>query len=70
MVKYANVFDVRFLGRVLHSITFHGDFARFSYVHSLPRDIKESMPITCQAFHAQTMPSKLALFDSYMYQIK
>ena len=38
MIKYGNVFDMRFIGRVLHNFTFHDNFARFSYVHGLSLD--------------------------------
>ena len=70
MIKYANVFDVRFIGRVLHNITFHGNFARFSYVLGLPRDVAEIMQITCPAIHVHTMSSKFALTDLSMYPNK
>ena len=40
MIKYANVFDMRFIGRVLHNFTFHDNFGRFSYVHGLQRDVE------------------------------
>ena len=43
MIKYANVFDMRFIGRVLHNLTFRDNFARFSYVQVLPRDVEETM---------------------------
>ena len=49
---------------------FHDDFACFSYVHGLPRDVEEIMQITCPAFHVHPMSSKFALTDSYMYQNK
>ena len=39
MIKYANVFDMRFIGRGLHNFTFHDNFACFPYVHGLPRDV-------------------------------
>ena len=71
MVKYAHVFDMRFIGRVLHNFTFHDNFARFSDVHGLQRDVEEIMQITCPAFHVPTPPpmsSKFALIDSHMYQ--
>ena len=58
MIKYAKVFDKRFIGRVIHNFTFHYLFARFSYVLDLQRDVKEIMPITCPAFHVQPMLSK------------
>ena len=68
MIKYANVSNMRFFsGRVLHNVTFHDNFARFSYVHGLPRDVEEIMQITCPAFHVHPMSSKCALTDSYMY---
>ena len=70
MIKYANVFDMRFIGHALHNFTFHGNFARFSYVHGLPRDVEEIMQIISPAFHVHPMPSKCALPDSYMYQNK
>ena len=70
MIKYANVLDMRFIDRVLHNFTFHDNFACFSYVHGLPRDVEEIMQITCPAFHVHTMASKIALTDSYMYQNK
>ena len=70
MIKYANVFDGRFKGRVLHNFTFHDTFARFSYVHGLPRDVEEIMQSTCLAFHMHPMSLKFALTDSYMYQNK
>ena len=40
MIKYANVFDMRFIGRILHNVTFNYNFARFSYVHGLPRELE------------------------------
>ena len=70
MTKYVHVFDMRFIGRVLHNFTFHDNFACFSYVHGLPRDVEEIMQITCPAFHVHPMSSKFALTDSYMYQNK
>ena len=59
-----------FIGRVLHNVTFHDNFARFSDVHGLPRDVEEIMKITFPAFHVHPMTSKFALTDSYMYQNK
>ena len=70
MIKYVNVYDMRFSGRVLHNFTFRDNFARFSYVHGLTRDVEEIMQITCPAFQVHPMSSKLALTDSYMYQNK
>ena len=70
MIKYANGFYMRFIGRVLHNFTFNDNFARFSYVHGLSRDVEEIMQITCHAFHVHLMSSKFALNDSYMYQNK
>ena len=70
IIKYANVFEMRFIGRVLHNFTFHDYCARFSYVHDLPRDVEEIMQITCPAFHVQPISSKFVLTDSYMYQNK
>ena len=70
MIKNANVFDMRFIGRVLHNFTFHDNSERFAYVHGLPRDVEEIMQITCSAFHVHRMSSKFALTDSYMYQNK
>ena len=70
MIKYANVFDMSFVGRVIHNFTFHDNFARFSYVHGLPCDVEEIMQITCPAFHVHPMSSKLALTDLHMYQNK
>ena len=32
------VFDMRFVGRVIHKFNFHDHFVRFSYVHGLPCD--------------------------------
>ena len=68
MINNANVFDMRFIGRVLHNFTFHDDFARFSYVHGLPHDVEEIIQISCPAFHCTPMSSKFAFTDSYMYQ--
>ena len=70
MIKYAHVFDMRFLGRVLHNFTFHDNFARFPDVYELPRDVEEIMQFTCPAFHVHTTSSKFVLTDSYMYQNK
>ena len=71
MIKYAKGFAMLFVGRVIHNFNFHfNHFARFSYVHGLPRDVSEIMPIMCHAFHVQLMLSKFALSDSYMYQNK
>ena len=64
IIKCANIFDMRFIGRILHN------FARFPYLHGLPRDVEESMQITCPAFHVHHMSSKFAFTDSYMYQNK
>ena len=64
MFKYAKLFDMRFEGRALHNLTFHDRFARFSYVHGFPHDVKLIMQITCQAFQVQLMSSKNALSDS------
>ena len=55
MIKYANVLDMRFIGRVLQNFTFHDNFARFSYVHGLPRDVEEIMQIPDHAFHVHPM---------------
>ena len=66
MIKYANVFDMSFIGRVLHNFTFHVSFAR----HGLPRDVEEIIQITCPAFSVHPMSSKFTLTDSYMYQNK
>ena len=70
MIRYANVFDMRLIGRVWHIFTFHDNFARFSYVHGLSRDVQEIMLITSPAFHVHPMSPKFALTDSYMYQNK
>ena len=70
MIKYANVFDMRVIGRIIHNFTFHGNLAHFSYVDGLPSEVEENMQITCPAFHVHPMPSKFALNDSYMYQNK
>ena len=70
MIKYANVFDMRFIGRVLHNFTFHDNVARFAYVHGLSRDVKEMLQIIYHAFHVHPMSSKFALTESYMYQNK
>ena len=70
MIKYAHVFDMRFLDCVLQNFTLYDKFACFSYVHGLPRDVEEIMQITCPAFHVHPMSSKFALTDSYMYQNK
>ena len=70
MIKYANVLDIRFIGGVLHKFTFYDNFARFSYVIGLPRDVAEIMQITCPVFHVHPMSSKFALTDLYMYQNK
>ena len=59
-----------FIGRFVHNVTFHDNFARFSYVHGLPRDVEEIIKITCPAFHVHPMTSKFALTVSYMYQNK
>ena len=66
MIKYANVLDMRFVGRVLHNFTFHDNFVRFYYVHCLWRDVEEIMQITCPAYHVHPMTSKFALTDSYI----
>ena len=63
-------FNMRFIGRGLHNFTFHENFARFSYVHGLPRDVEEIMQITRPAFHVHPMSSNFALTDSSMYQNK
>ena len=70
MIKYSNVFDIRFTGRVSHNFTFLDNFGQFSYVHDVPRDVEEIMQITCPAFHVQPMSPKFALTESYMYQNK
>ena len=67
MIKYVNVFDMRFIGRALHNFTFHDNFAHFSYVNGLLCNVEEIMQITCPAFHVHPMSSKFALTDSYMY---
>ena len=66
----ANVFDMRFIGRVLHNFTLHDNSVRFSYLHGLPCDVEEIMQITCPAFHMHPMSSKFAFTDSYVYQTK
>ena len=70
MIRYAHVFDMRFIGCVLHNFTFHDNFARFSDVHGLPRGVEEIVQITCPAFHVHPMSSKFALTDLYMYKNK
>ena len=70
MIKYAEVFDMRLIGHVLHDFTYHTHFGRFSYAYCLPCDILEIMPIMCPEFDMQAMSSKFALFDWYMYQNK
>ena len=70
MIKYVNVFYMRFIGRVLHNFTIHDNFARFPNVHGLPRDVEEIVQITCPAFNVHPISSKFALTDSYMYQNK
>ena len=70
MIKYAKFLISVFIGRVLHNVTFHDNFAHFSYVDGLPRDVEEIMEITCPVFHVHPMSSKLALTDLYMYQNK
>ena len=65
MIKNAHVSDMRLIGRVLRNFTFHDNFARFSYVHGLPRDVEEIMHITCPVFHVHPMSSNFALTDSY-----
>ena len=70
MIKYANVFDIRFIGRALHNFTFHDNFARFSYVYGLPHDVEKIKQITCPAFLVQPISSKFTFTDSYMYQNK
>ena len=67
IIKYATVFDMRFICRVLHNFTFHDNFACFSYVLGLPRDVEEIVQITCPAFHMHPMSSKFPLTDLYMY---
>ena len=70
MIKYAHVFDMPFIGRVLHNFTFHDNFARFSDDNGLPRDVEEIKQITCPVLHVHPISSKFALPDSYMYQNK
>ena len=70
MIKHANAFYMRFIGRVFHNLTFHDNFANFSYVHGLLGDVEEIMQITCTAFHVHPMSSKFPLTNSYMYQNK
>ena len=70
MIKYVDVFDMRFIGRVQHIFTFHDTFTCFPFLCGLPRDVEEIMQITCPAFHVHPMSSKIALTDSYMYQNK
>ena len=67
MIKYAHIFDMPFIGRVLHDFIFHDNFVCFSYVHGLPRDVEEIMQIACPAFHVHPMSSEFALTDSYMF---
>ena len=70
MIKYANVFDIRFIGRVIHDFTFYDNLACFSYIHDLPCNVEEIMQITCPAFHVHPVSSKFASIDSYMFQHK
>ena len=49
---------------------FYYNFARFSFVFGLPRDVEEIMQITYPSFHVHLMSSKFALADLYMYQNK
>ena len=63
-------FYKRFIGRALYNFTFHGNFARFTDFHGLPRDVEEIMQITCPEFHVYPMLLKYALTDWYMYQNK
>ena len=55
MIKYTHVLDMRFIGSVLHNFIFHDNFACFSYVNGLPRDVEEIMEIACPAFHVHHM---------------
>ena len=64
MIKYAHVFDMRYIGRVLHNLIFHDNSARFPDVYGLPRDVEEIMQFTCPAFHVHPMSSKFVLTDS------
>ena len=66
MIKCAHVFDMRFIGRVLRNFTFLDNFAPFSYVHGLPRDVEEIMQIACPVFHVHPVILKFALSDSYV----
>ena len=70
MIKYANVFDMHFIGRILHNFTFHDISARFSYVHGLTHDVEKIMKITCSTFHVQPVSLDFALNDSEMYKNK
>ena len=70
MIKYAHVFDMRFIGRVSYNFTFHDNFARFSDVHGLPRDVEEIMQIMCLHSTWNPCQSKFALADSNMYKNK
>ena len=65
-----NVFDMRFIGHGLHNFTFYENFAGFSYIHGLLRDVEEIMQITRPACHVLPMSSNFALTDSCMYQNK
>ena len=38
-------FRYAYIGRVLHNFTFRDNFACFSYVHGLPRDVEDAVLI-------------------------
>ena len=59
MIRYVNVFDMPFIGHVLHNFSIHDNITRFSYVHGLPCNVE--MQIMCPAFHVHAMSSKFAL---------
>ena len=63
-------FDMPLLGGNLHKFTFHDNFARFSYVHGLQPDIRNHANHVPSIARVQSMSSKFALFDLYMYQNK
>ena len=67
MIKYAHVFDMRFIGHVKYNFTFHDHFARFSDIHGSPRDVKEIIQIMCPAFHVHPMSSKGSRSKSYSF---
>ena len=69
MIKYVKVSDMHFVGCVLHNFTFHDHFMPFLCTWFATRHLRNHVKHV-SSIPRDSMSSKLALRDSYMYQNK